>query len=162
MVGGFTAHLRFLPYLVGVLSERWIVVGTDFSRGARDALQCAMRLAEDLGARVALVHAYEDGPGTHVEDPTPGLFGQLEQEVLTSRAFGSGVSVEPLVRRGRPWEKILNVATEYGAELIVVGPTGQSGEAGGLPLGSVVNRVVALATRSVIIARAHLGAPHDR
>jgi len=140
-----------------VLAERWIVVGTDFSYGARGALACALRLAEDLGARVALVHAHEERLGTDAEgDPTARLLVELEREIAASRMFGRGVIVEPLVRRGRPWEKILNVATEYGAELIVVGRTGQTGEAGRLPLGSVVGRVLVLATRGVIVARAHL------
>jgi nucleotide-binding universal stress UspA family protein len=133
------------------------VVGTDFSDGARDALQCAMRLAQGLGARVALVHAYEETPSAHTEDdPTPKLLLQIAQEAGLSRMCGPGVHVEPLVRRGRPWEKILNVATEYGAELTVVGSKGQSGETRGLLLGSVVSRVLALSTRSVVVARPHL------
>jgi nucleotide-binding universal stress UspA family protein len=135
--------------------QRWIVVGTDFSDGARDALHCAMHLATSLGAAVALVHAYEEDPSMRPEDePTARLLGQLAQEIVLSRRFGPGVHVEPLVRRGRPWEKILNVATEYGAELTVVGSTGQTGGTRGLHLGSVVNRVLALSTRSVVVARA--------
>lgn len=150
---------RFWPYVIGVVRERWIVVGTDFSPGARDALEGAMRWADGLGARIALVHAFEDIPGVRAEDdPTPNLLVQLAQEVALSRTRGSSVHVEPLVRRGRPWEKILNVATQYGAELIVVGPNGQSGKTLGLPLGSVVSRVVALSTRSVVVARAPLDA----
>lgn len=133
------------------------MVGTDFSDGARDALDHAMHLANGLGARVALVHAYEEASCVSPEDdPTPRLLVQLAQEIVLSRPYGPGVHVEPLVRRGRPWEKILNVATEYGAELTVVGSKGQSGETRGLLLGSVVNRVVALSTRSVVVARAPL------
>ena len=159
IASGFTAHLGFWPYVVGVATQRWIVVGTDFSDGAREALDCALRLAKDLGARVALVHAHQENLGARSnDDPTPNLLVQLEHEIVSSRMFGPEVSVEPLVRRGRPWEKILNVATECGAELIVVGATGQTGEAGGAPLGSVVSRVLARSTRSVIVARSHLGA----
>jgi nucleotide-binding universal stress UspA family protein len=144
--------------------ERWIVVGTDFSDGAREALACAMRLADALKARVALVHAYEETPYAHAaDDPTPKLQAQLAQEILLSRSrsreSGPGVDVEPLVRRGRPWEKILNVATEYGAELTVVGSKGQSGETPGLVLGSVVSRVLAQSTRNVVVVRARLASP---
>jgi nucleotide-binding universal stress UspA family protein len=156
---GFTATPGFWPYVVGVVRARWIVVGTDFSPGARDALDAAMGWAVGLDARIALVHAFEEPSGVHAEDdPTPNLLGQLTQEIAFSRTCGPGVHVEPLVRRGRPWEKILNVATQVGAELIVVGSTGQSGETHGLPLGRVVSRVVALSTRSVVVARAHLAA----
>jgi nucleotide-binding universal stress UspA family protein len=134
--------------------ERWIVVGTDFSEGAQDALERALRIAEDSGARVALVHAYEEAPGASVtDDPTPRLLEHLSEEVAASGATRRGIHVEPLVRRGPPWEKILNVATEYGAELVVVGSRGQRGTSSGFPLGSVASRVLALSTRSVLVAR---------
>jgi nucleotide-binding universal stress UspA family protein len=104
-----------------------------------------------------MVHAYEETPSAHTEDdPAPRLLVRLAQEIVLSRTCGPGVHVESLVRRGRPWEKILNAATEYGAELTVVGSKGQSGETRGLLLGSVVSRVLALSTRSVVVARAHL------
>jgi nucleotide-binding universal stress UspA family protein len=133
---------------------RWIVVGTDFSDGARDAFRCALGLAGDMGAQVALVHAYEDTDADTDEDPSSRLATILAREIARSRTRGPEVHVEQLVRRGRPWDKILNVATEYGAELIVVGSSGQTGEARGLFLGRVVNRVLALSTRTVVVVRA--------
>jgi len=135
-------------------SERWIVVGTDFSDGARDALERALRMAEDSGARVALVHAYEEAPGASAAgDPTLALLAELGNEVVASGATRRGVHVEPLVRRGPPWDKVLNVVTEYGAELVVVGSSGQRGAPRGFPLGSVASRVLALSTRCVLVAR---------
>jgi nucleotide-binding universal stress UspA family protein len=134
--------------------ERWIVVGTDFSDGAREAFEHAVRLAQDSRARIALVHAYEDVPGENTPaDPAPRLLGQLADEIGASSATSREVRVTPLVRRGPPWEKILNVATEYAAELIVVGYSGQREATRGLPLGSVASRVLALATRSVLVTR---------
>jgi len=135
-------------------SERWIVVGTDFSEGAQDALERALGLAQDSHANVALVHAYEDDPGANAQaDPTSRLLGQLTQEIAASGATRRGIHVEPLVRRGPPWEKILNVATEYGAEMVVVGRCGQRGAIRGVPLGSVASRVLATSTRCVLVAR---------
>jgi nucleotide-binding universal stress UspA family protein len=144
--------------------ERWIVVGTDFSDGARDALERALGLAQDSRANVALVHAYEDEPGVNAPaDPTARLLGQLTQEIAASGATRSGIHVEPLVRRGPPWEKILNVATEYGAELIVVGHSGQRGATRGVLLGSVASRVLALATRCcVLVARSCVASQQGR
>jgi nucleotide-binding universal stress UspA family protein len=131
-------------------SERWIVVGTDFSDGARCALMRALSVAEGSGAGVALVHAYEDqAGGKEIEDPTPNLLGQLAAEIAASGAARRGIHVEALVRRGAPWDKILNVATEYGAEFVAVGATGQRGV--GFLLGSVTSRVLALSARSVIV-----------
>ena len=135
--------------------ERWIVVGTDFSDGAHTALERALCMAEDSGARVALVHAYEEVPGANApDDPTARLLDHLAQEIAASGATRRGVHIEPLVRRGPPWEKILNVATDYGAELVVVGSSGERGMTRGFPLGSVAHRVLALSTRSVLVARA--------
>jgi nucleotide-binding universal stress UspA family protein len=134
--------------------ERWIVVGTDFSDGAHDALERAVGMAEDSGARIALVHAYEEAPGAELaEDPAPRLMGCLAHDIAVCGAARRGIHVEPLVRRGPPWDKILNVATEYGAEVVVVGCSGQRGTMRGLPLGSVAARVLALSTRCVLVAR---------
>jgi nucleotide-binding universal stress UspA family protein len=148
----------------GMACERWIVVGTDFSDGAQEALERALGLALEAHASIALVHAYEDEPGASVSvDPTARLLGQLAQEIAASGATRRGIVVEPLVRRGPPWEKILNVATEYGAELIVVGRSGQRGAIRGVPLGSVASRVLALATRCcVLVARSGVASHQDR
>lgn len=127
---------------------RWIVVGTDFSEDARSAFERALRLAEDSGARVALVHAYEEAPGGEMEgDPAPDLMDRLGEAIAASSAGKRGIQVEPCIRRGAPWDKLLNVATEYGAELIVVGKSGERG----YPLGSVTTRIVALSKRSVLV-----------
>jgi nucleotide-binding universal stress UspA family protein len=139
-------------YVSTMTLERWIVVGTDFSDGAQRALERALGLAEESGARVALVHAYEEVPGGNAPgDPTPKLLGDLTQEIQASGATRRGVYIEPLVRRGAPWDKLLNVATDYGAELVVIGSSGQRGSIRGFPLGSVASRVLALSTRSVLV-----------
>ena len=130
------------------------MVGTDFSDGAQEALERALGLAQDSRANVALVHAYEDEPGANAPvDPTSRLLGQLAQEIAASGATRRGIHVEPLIRRGAPWEKILNVATDYGAEMIVVGRRGQRGATRGVPLGTVASRVLALSTRCVLVAQ---------
>jgi nucleotide-binding universal stress UspA family protein len=67
-----------------------------------------------------------------------------------------GINVEPFVRRGAPWDKLLNVATEHGAEIIVVGRHGQRGSILGLPLGTVASRVLALSTRCVLVGPSSL------
>ena len=131
------------------------MVGTDFSDGAQRALEQALGLAEGAGAQVALVHAYEDPPGVSPSptDPTPCLLRQLADAIVASGAVRRGIHVEPIVRRGAPWDKLLNVATEVGAELVVVGSHGQRGSGAGPQLGSVASRVVANSTRAVLLAR---------
>jgi nucleotide-binding universal stress UspA family protein len=87
----------------------------------------------------------------------PWLTTQLQDAVAGTNASRHGVYVESFLRRGAPWEKLQNVAVEVGADLIVVGATGQrSADAVGATLGSVVFRVVASSTRSVLISRSPL------
>jgi nucleotide-binding universal stress UspA family protein len=135
---------------------RWIVVGTDFSEGAECALDHAIRLA-GRRARIALVHAYEDrleGLASG-QDRAPGLRAQLDDAIARVGETGDSASIEAFLRRGAPWEKLLNVAVEVGADLIVVGAIGQRGAIGsaGTLLGSVAYRVVSSSTRSVLISR---------
>jgi nucleotide-binding universal stress UspA family protein len=134
---------------------RWIVVGTDFSDGAARALECALSLATAMGAHVACVHAYEDGPGTPAfHDPAPTIRAQIERIAMPRAPSARGVRVVAIVRRGAPWEKLVNVATELGAELIVVGADGQRGASGGGFLGTVAIRLVTTSPRSVVVVPA--------
>jgi nucleotide-binding universal stress UspA family protein len=138
--------------------ERWIVVGTDFSDESHAALEHALRLAVDSGARIALVHAYEEVPGTDaVEDPTQRLLDCVAREIAGSGASRRGIQIDAVVRRGRPWDKILNVASEYGADLVVLGGSGQRG----LPLGSVTTRVLERSKRCVLVARRDITLNHE-
>jgi len=100
------------------MQARWIVVGTDFSEGARWALQQAVRLAGPSGARLALVHAYEDQlEASHFADDIAGAAQEQLDAAVMENVSDSGVIVETFVRRGAPWEKLLNVAVEVGAGL---------------------------------------------
>lgn len=132
--------------------NRWIVVGMDFSDGAVRALKYALELAMAVGANVACVHAYEDAPGTPaLHDPAPVMREQLQQAISMCMASTCKVRVDPIVRRGPPWEKLANVATELGADLIVVGADGQRGASSEGFVGTVPNRLVTTSPRSVVI-----------
>jgi nucleotide-binding universal stress UspA family protein len=137
---------------------RWIVVGTDFSDAAARALDRAVDVAAEVGASLALVHAFDDRVGTPaLHDPTPILEFELENCVSQSSATRRGVRVEVLIRRGPPWDKLVNVATDLGAELIVVGAHGQRGAIHDLFLGSVASRLAAVSTRAVLVVPSRQG-----
>ena len=137
--------------------KRWIVVGMDFSDGAIHALEYALENAKVVGASVACVHAYEDAPGTSAHhDPTPGIRQQLEEVIALRTPTRCNVRIDPVVRRGPPWEKLANVATELGADIIVVGADGQRGAARQGLLGTVASRLVTTSPRSVVVVRSHL------
>jgi nucleotide-binding universal stress UspA family protein len=132
--------------------NRWIVVGMDFSDGALRALDHALEHAGVMGASVACVHAYEDAPGTPAfHDPAPELRKQLEEVIALRTPARCTVRVDPIVRRGAPWEKLANVATELGADLIFVGAHGQRGTWNDRFLGTVAHRLASTSPRSVVV-----------
>lgn len=138
--------------LTAMEQNRWIVVGMDFSDGSMRALDYALKLATEVGANIACVHAYEDAAGTPAfDDPAPAIRKQLEDAIAQSAACHRNIRVDPIVRRGAPWDKLINVATEFGAELIVVGADGQRGASNERFLGTVANRLAITSSRSVVV-----------
>jgi nucleotide-binding universal stress UspA family protein len=136
--------------------NRWIVVGVDFSDGSIRALEYALEHAKALGASVACVHAYEDAPGTPAfDDPAPAIRRQLEELIALHMPTARNIRIDPVVRRGPPWEKLANVATDLGADIIVVGADGQRGAASQGLLGTVASRLVTTSPRSVVVVPSH-------
>lgn len=135
--------------------HRWIVVGTDFSATAARAIEWAAVLAIELGASVACVHAYEDRAGAPLRsDPGATVREHMEQSVAPTRGRFPALRVECFVRRGAPWDKLINVATEVGADLIVVGASGEHEGTHPSFLGRVAMRLAGTATRAVLIVPA--------
>jgi nucleotide-binding universal stress UspA family protein len=141
-----------------------IVVGTDGSATASEAVRQASELAQSVGAKVYLVSAYEPVPEGRLRDereqvpddlqwmvnPREDVESTLEQGA--SSISDSGVDVETLAREGDPADAILDVAEEKNADLIVVGNKGMTGAKRFL-LGSVPNKVSHHAPCSVLIIR---------
>ena len=141
-----------------------IVVGTDGSATASEAVRQASELAKRVGARIYLVSAYEPVPEGRLRDERQQVPGDLQwlvnprEDVESTLAGGakdlaeSGVEVETVAREGDPADAILDVAEETGAGLIVVGNKGMTGAKRFL-LGSVPNKVSHHAPCSVLIIR---------
>jgi nucleotide-binding universal stress UspA family protein len=141
-----------------------IVVGTDGSNTAGEAVRQATELAQSLGAKVYLVSAYEPVPEGRLRDERQQVPEDLQwmvnpredvEETLQEGAKsleGQGVEVETLAREGDPADAILDVAEEKNADLIVVGNKGMTGAKRFL-LGSVPNKVSHHAPCSVMIIR---------
>ena len=131
-----------------------IVVGTDGSDTAREAVRRAVDLARALGARLQVVSAYEPVAGAADAQwtvaPREGVDAILGDVAAVARA--AGVEAEVHARRGSPADAILDVAEETGADLIVVGNKGMTGAERFL-LGSVPNKVSHHAPCSVLIVR---------
>ncbi len=141
-----------------------LVVGTDGSETANEAVKQAMQLAQRLGATVHLVSAYEPVPEGRLREerqqipedlqwmvnPREDVDATLEEAGKTLKE--AGVTVEIHAREGDPADAILDVAEEQGADLIVVGNKGMTGAKRFL-LGSVPNKVSHHAPCSVMIIR---------
>ena len=141
-----------------------IVVGTDGSETATQAVRQAVDLAKEIGAKIELVSAYEPVSDqrlreerTDVPDDLQWMVNPREDVEATlrdaaERVDGAGVEVSTYAREGDPADAILDVAEERGADLIVVGNKGMTGTKRFL-LGSVPNKVSHHAPCSVMIIR---------
>src|SRR3712207_3903733 len=141
-----------------------MVVGTDGSATASEAVRQATDLAGRLRAKVHLVSAYEPVPEGRLREERQQVPGDLQwmvnpredvAETLEQAATGlrdAGVDVETHAREGDPADAILDVAEEERADLIVVGNKGMTGARRFL-LGSVPNKVSHHAPSSVMIIR---------
>jgi nucleotide-binding universal stress UspA family protein len=141
-----------------------IVVGTDGSETASEAVKQATELAKAVGAKIHLVSAFEPVGNQRlreerqqVPEDMSWMVNQREDVDATLRDAAEkikddGVDVETYARQGDPADAILDVAEEKNADLIVVGNKGMSGAKRFL-LGSVPNKVSHHAPCSVMIIR---------
>lgn len=141
---------------------RRVLVATDFSAAARQALLVALPLAPE--ARFDLLHVQTPwGEGlpslAGIEDPTHQRYQQQlgdwvassMTEWLRGIAFGARPCLRH-VRQGRPGILIPQMAEEVGADLLVMGSAGLSGLASIL-LGSVAEHVLRAAPCDLLLVR---------
>ena len=141
-----------------------IVVGTDGSETAAEAVRQAVDLAKLAGAQLSIVSAYEPVSKRRVEGEKQDVPADVQHEIgpredvnlvldaAAAAARKEGIEVQTHPVEGDPAEAILNVAEETEADLIVVGNKGMTGARRFL-LGSVPNNVSHHAPCSVIIVR---------
>lgn len=131
-----------------------IVVGTDGSDTAAEAVAHAAGLAKALGAELVVVHAHpvpkaEGGPLGPAQAPPYADIGRVILEEAV-RKHGDGESLHTVLREGNAADVLCDVAEEERADLIVVGNRGMTG-AKRFVLGSVPNNVSHHAPCSVLI-----------
>jgi nucleotide-binding universal stress UspA family protein len=143
---------------------RSIVVGTDGSETAGEAVRQATELAKAIGAQVNIVSAFEPVGNQRlreerqqVPEDMQWMVNEREDVEATLKAAAekveeAGVQVETFARQGDPADAILDVAEENNSDLIIVGNKGMSGAKRFL-LGSVPNKVSHHAPCSVMIIR---------
>ena len=141
-----------------------IVVGTDGSETAGQAVAQAIELAKMMGAKLGIVSAYSGSSGRRAGAEAQEAPADVQYELgpredinivldaAAADAKAAGVEVQTHAVEADPADAILNVAEETKADLIVVGNKGMTGARRYL-LGSVPNNVSHHASCSVIIVR---------
>jgi nucleotide-binding universal stress UspA family protein len=139
---------------------REILVPVDFSHQSREALRYAVAFAARFKARIALVHVIEQivYPGDWVFAPVPGpaFTGERTTDVvarLRKFAGAHGKKIIPVVRMGRPWQQIVEIAQSRKSSLIITATHGHTGLKHVL-LGSVAEKIVRHAHCPVLTVRA--------
>ena len=141
-----------------------IVVGTDGSETAQEAVRQATDLALKTGSSIDIVSAYEPVSSARLREEAQQVPKDMEWmvnpredveatlETAAEQIREAGIEVQRFAREGDPADAILDVAEERGAGLIVVGNKGMTGAKRFL-LGSVPNKVSHHAPCSVMIIR---------
>ena len=144
-----------------------ILVPVDGSPTSNEALATAVKLAKNFGARLRLIHmvdelvyaaGYEGGYGSYNTDLTTLLRETgaklLAEGVASARAAGIEAESELFEKYGeRLGETVAKAATDWKADLIVVGTHGRRG-LGRVLLGSGAEQIIRQAPVHVLVVRA--------
>jgi nucleotide-binding universal stress UspA family protein len=140
-----------------------IMVAIDGSESAAEALDTAIELARQMGAKLHVLavrpphvpgHAGAGPPMTEIEE----IHGsQHVADAAVQRARAAGVDAAPHVDHGPVAERIAQVATELDADLLIVGSRGMGALHGALA-GSVSHALVSRSPAPLMIVR-HTAVP---
>ena len=143
------------------MTAQTILVPTDFSDYANQALDYAIELAKVHQASLTLLHVIDTTAwgNAHAEDLLPPSYRkELETRMAASmeatrrRVKEAGLPVETLICHGAPFQAIIDTAKNEGVDLIIMCTHGQTGITHAL-MGSVSEKVVRLAPCPVLVTR---------
>jgi nucleotide-binding universal stress UspA family protein len=131
-----------------------MLVPTDFSAAADEALLRATRMGIPLGAHIDLVYVCEPASVPVLEGRTFGtseamsahVAASLEQRVRRVRA--AGLSADAKALHGSPPAEIIRHARRMGSDLIILGARGRSN---GTRIGAVAEEVVRHSEQPVLV-----------
>jgi nucleotide-binding universal stress UspA family protein len=141
---------------------RRILVPTDFSESAGQALDWAVTLGREFKAELVLLHVVENLTVGYASDLFPVPMAEVYEEIsgyartelgkLAEEVRAKGVLVTERLAQGTPSAEIIRIAKEEPVDLIVVGSHGK-GLLDHALFGSTTERVVRKAACPVLTCR---------
>ncbi|MEY8849786.1 universal stress protein [Psychroserpens sp. XS_ASV72] len=113
-----------------------ILVPTDFSQEAENALKVAAQLAKKYGSEIYLLHMLEipmqevDAVSAHVEVPEVMFFMKMAQKKfkdIMESDYLKDIQVREIVKPEASFNSVVEICHENNAEMIVMGSHGASG-----------------------------------
>jgi nucleotide-binding universal stress UspA family protein len=145
-----------------VIKLKKVLVPTDFSESARQALRYGMSFAKEYGAELLLLHVVENLTVGYASDLFPVPMAEVFQEIsgyakaelakLGEEARGRGLAVQEHVVQGKPSAEIIRFAAANAIDIIVLGTHGK-GMLDQALFGSTTERVVRRAPCPVLTVR---------
>lgn len=138
-----------------------ILVPTDFSEHAENALKAAAQIAKKNSAEIIILHMLElpsqmnDAVLGGASIPETMLFIKKANETLdeiAAKPYLDGISITEIVKMDKPIQGITQVSKEYDVDLIVMGSHGSSG-IDELLIGSNTEKVVRNSDTPVLVIK---------
>ncbi len=127
---------------------RKILLCTDFSDCSLSALDYAFSLAMEYNADLTLLHVVEDLPDSKdLQSVTAAAIRKLEKPVPDEAQ--NWCTVKPVVRLGKPYQEIIQLALESQTDLVIMGVRGRNALDLAL-FGSTTHRVIQLGSCPVL------------
>ncbi len=139
-----------------------ILVPIDFSDYSKKALQYTIEFAKQFDAEIILVYVIE--PLVYPADLSMGQMvipqaevdldkkSKNELEMLAKKEIGSALNYKTIVKTGKPFIEIIEIATEFDIDLIIISTHGHTGVEH-LLFGSTSEKVVRKAPCPVLTLR---------
>ncbi|HEY1481172.1 MAG TPA: universal stress protein, partial [Candidatus Acidoferrum sp.] len=139
-----------------------ILVATDFSEGARAALECALAMSRRLKSQIFLLHAIPPqfleyaGPDRSEETIARAKdYAAAEMARLTGSVDWAGVPYEAILQEGPVWPVVRDCVAANRIELVAFGTWGRAAKQKML-LGSVAEEIFRMADFSTLTVTPHV------
>lgn len=149
------------------MSKNWsrpgkILVAMDLTPESELALNRAIALSAEWGARLYVLHAVDDSrlPGGEATARTKAAEEDIERKIKSNPA-ASGVEVEILATLGSPTERILAICELMNIDFCVMG-AGEQRSLGQKLLGTTVDHVLRHALQPVLFVRKPVAGPYRK